>query len=127
MKNTTTPVTKCDRWVCPIPLAEKLAKLLARMEFQEWRGHQARARLKLALTHEEIAQMIGTSRETVTRSICGSEEAQIVQSKGSTLVILQQGCPSPSSYEWLISSRMDRVPRVTVGVTAVTVFSPAAA
>jgi CRP/FNR family transcriptional regulator len=44
-------------------------------------------RLKLRLTHEEIAQMIGTSRETVTRLFAELKKRQILQAKGSTLVI----------------------------------------
>ena len=44
-------------------------------------------RLRLRLTHEEIAQMIGTSRETVTRLFAELKKRQILQSKGSTLVI----------------------------------------
>jgi CRP/FNR family transcriptional regulator len=44
-------------------------------------------RLKIRLTHEEIAQMIGTSRETVTRLFADMKKHQIVQVKGSTLVI----------------------------------------
>jgi CRP/FNR family transcriptional regulator len=43
--------------------------------------------LKLRLTHEEIAQMIGTSRETVTRLFAEMKKRQIVRSNGSTLVI----------------------------------------
>ncbi len=43
--------------------------------------------MKQALTHEEIAQMIGTSRETVTRLFADLRKRQIVHSKGSTLVI----------------------------------------
>jgi CRP/FNR family transcriptional regulator, cyclic AMP receptor protein len=43
--------------------------------------------LKLGLTHEEIAQMIGTSRETVTRLLTEMKKRQIVESKGSTLVV----------------------------------------
>jgi CRP/FNR family transcriptional regulator, cyclic AMP receptor protein len=67
--------------------AEKLAKLLL-----EWSGRNGEAaklepRLKLALTHEEIAQMIGTSRETVTRLFAELKKRQIIQSKGSTLLI----------------------------------------
>ena len=46
---------------------------------------------KLALTHEEIAQMIGTSRETVTRLFADLKKRQIVQAKGSTLADPQQG------------------------------------
>jgi CRP/FNR family cyclic AMP-dependent transcriptional regulator len=67
--------------------AEKLAKLLL-----EWSGRNGETaklepRLKLALTHEEIAQMIGTSRETVTRLFAELKKRQIIQSKGSTLFI----------------------------------------
>jgi CRP/FNR family transcriptional regulator len=43
--------------------------------------------VKLRLTHEEIAQMIGTSRETVTRLFAELKKRQILQSKGSTMVI----------------------------------------
>jgi DNA-binding transcriptional regulator LsrR (DeoR family) len=38
-------------------------------------------------THEEIAQMIGTSRETVTRLFNDFKKQQILQLKGSTLLI----------------------------------------
>jgi CRP/FNR family transcriptional regulator len=43
--------------------------------------------IKLSLTHEEIAQMIGTSRETVTRLFAEMNSQHILQFKGSTLVI----------------------------------------
>ena len=44
-------------------------------------------RIKLTLTHEEIAQMIGSSRETVTRQLADFRRRQLVQVMGSTLVI----------------------------------------
>ncbi len=69
---------------------EKLAKLLL-----EWSGNppedHREARLKMALTHEEIAQMIGTSRETVTRLFAELKKRQIIQLKGSTLLIRNKG------------------------------------
>ncbi len=65
---------------------EKLANLLL-----EWssKGDAAKpeTRLKLRHTHEEIANMIGTSRETVTRLLAEMKRRQIVELKGSTLVI----------------------------------------
>ena len=65
---------------------EKLARLLL-----EWSSKNGDAkpepRLKLKLTHEEIAQMIGTSRETVTRLFAEMKKRQILNSKGSTLTI----------------------------------------
>jgi CRP/FNR family transcriptional regulator, cyclic AMP receptor protein len=66
--------------------AEKLAMLLL-----DWNSRNGDAkpepRLTLRLTHEEIAQMIGTSRETVTRLFSDLKKQEIVQTKGSTLVI----------------------------------------
>ncbi len=67
--------------------AEKLAKLLLEWTSKNGDGRKTESRLKLRLTHEEIAQMIGTSRETVTRLFAEMRKRQILQSKGSTLVI----------------------------------------
>ena len=66
--------------------AEKLAKLL--LDWSEKNGDSKQpGRMKLALTHEEIAQMIGTSRETVTRLFADFKKRQIIMLKGSTLTI----------------------------------------
>ena len=66
---------------------EKLAKLLldwcARNGKQTDRG----INLKLTLTHEEISQIIGASRETVTRLLSDLKTRQIVYVKGSTLIV----------------------------------------
>jgi len=67
--------------------AEKLANLLLEWSTKNGESAKSEPRLKLRLTHEEIAQMIGTSRETVTRLFADLKKHQIVQSKGSTLVI----------------------------------------
>jgi CRP/FNR family transcriptional regulator, cyclic AMP receptor protein len=66
--------------------AEKLAKLLLEWSAKNGGSHQP-DRMKLTLTHEEIAQMIGTSRETVTRLFADFKKRQLIQLKGSTLVI----------------------------------------
>jgi len=66
---------------------EKLANLL--LEWGSKNGEAARpeTRLRLRVTHEEIASMIGISRETVTRLLGEMKKRQIVESRGSTLVI----------------------------------------
>lgn len=66
---------------------EKLAKLLLEWSSRNGEAAKQEPRFKLALTHEEIAQMIGTSRETVTRLFADFKRRQILQAKGSTLVI----------------------------------------
>ena len=44
-------------------------------------------RMKVLLTHEEIAQMIGTTRETVTRVMSDFKRRKIIDVKGSTILI----------------------------------------
>ncbi len=63
----------------------KLAKLLL-----SWtHGHEAdrETRVRTVLTHEEMAQMIGASRETVTRVLSDLKKKQLIRLEGSTLVI----------------------------------------
>ncbi len=43
--------------------------------------------VKLTLTHEEIAEIIGTTRETVSRLFSQFKKKQLVQLKGATLTI----------------------------------------
>ncbi len=65
---------------------EKLARLLL-----EWSGEAKDSKLgapiKLPLTHEEIAALIGSTRETVTRTLSEFKSRQLVTLQGSTLVI----------------------------------------
>ena len=44
-------------------------------------------RVKVLLTHEEIAQMIGTTRETVTRVMSDFKRKKIIDVKGSTVFV----------------------------------------
>jgi len=44
-------------------------------------------RAKLGLTHEEMAQLIGASRETVTRTLSAFKRQRIIELNGSTLVL----------------------------------------
>ena len=66
---------------------EKLAKLLLEWSSKNGDSSKSEARVKLRLTHEEIGQMIGTSRETVTRLLADLKRHQILITSGSTLVI----------------------------------------
>jgi CRP/FNR family transcriptional regulator, cyclic AMP receptor protein len=67
--------------------AEKLAELLLQWNSDNGGFSKAEQRVRLKLTHEEIGQMIGTSRETVTRLLSDLKKHQIVNIHGSTLVI----------------------------------------
>jgi CRP/FNR family transcriptional regulator, cyclic AMP receptor protein len=65
---------------------EKLACFL--LDFAAGRASDhAQTRATLTLTHEEIAEMIGSSRETVTRLFADFKRKGLVQLHGSTLVI----------------------------------------
>lgn len=65
---------------------ERLAKLLL-----DWSAEAEQTklgtRITFPLTHEEIAECIGTSRETVTRAFSEFKSRNLVTLKGSTLLI----------------------------------------
>jgi len=65
--------------------SEKFAKLLLGWSNSTSNGDPLQ--VKLTLTHEEIAEMIGTTRETVSRLFSEFKRKQLLQLKGSTLVI----------------------------------------
>lgn len=76
--------------ICSLGLSNSVADRLASL-FLGWckefcEGHNT-VHLKISYTHEEIAQMIGTSRETVTRLLKDFKERRLISLKGSDLVI----------------------------------------
>ena len=69
--------------------SDKLSRLLL-----QWSNHVKPAklsskdvRMNVSLTHEEIAQLIGTSRETVTRTFAELKRKRLIEVNGATLVI----------------------------------------
>lgn len=65
---------------------EKVARLLLDWSTDAKDSKQG-APVKLPLTHEEIAEFIGTTRETVTRTLSQFKSRQLVALDGSTLMI----------------------------------------
>jgi CRP/FNR family transcriptional regulator len=51
------------------------------------RVSQGRVRVRLAMTHEEISQLVGTSRETITRLLSEFRRNELAELKGSMLII----------------------------------------
>ena len=68
---------------------EKLARLV--LDWCNQRGEKTDKgmRLKVLLTHEEIAQMIGTTRETVTRLLTTLKARKVIEVKGSTVNVMR--------------------------------------
>ena len=66
--------------------SEKFAKLLLSWSTKTTQSDGS-SQVKLTLTHEEIAEIIGTTRETVSRLFSEFKKKQLMQSKGATLVI----------------------------------------
>ena len=69
---------------------EKLARLLLDWCDRSGETTAKGLRLTILLTHEEIAQMIGTTRETVTRILSAFKRRGLIEVKGANLFILQQ-------------------------------------
>src|SRR5216110_136153 len=68
--------------------SEKLARLLLDWCARDGEQTPKGIRLKVLLTHEEIAQMIGTTRETVTRIFSDFKKRRIIEVKGSSIFVI---------------------------------------
>lgn len=79
--------------ICALGLSASVADKLATL-FLGWCKASCEDKdgvhLKISYTHEELAQMIGTSRETVTRQLKIFRDRKLVTRKGSELIIPNQ-------------------------------------
>lgn len=67
------------------PISGRLAGLL--LKSSKAVGRDGPVRVKLGLTHEELAELIGTSRETVTRTLSEFKKERLIEVNGSTLLL----------------------------------------
>jgi CRP/FNR family transcriptional regulator, cyclic AMP receptor protein len=65
---------------------EKVAQFLLETSVNAQQTNQGK-RFHLGLTHEEISQIVGISRETVTRTMTEFKDKMLIVTKGSTVVI----------------------------------------
>ena len=65
---------------------EKVARLLLEWA-SEGKETKSGTQIKIPLTHEEIAEFVGTTRETVTRTLSEFKNKHLVVLQGSTLTI----------------------------------------
>jgi CRP/FNR family transcriptional regulator, cyclic AMP receptor protein len=75
------------RWVGLSRSADwRLASLL--LSWSEEHGERGGVpSFKMTLTHEELAQMIGTTRETVTRVLARFRKQGLIAQRGATLIL----------------------------------------
>jgi CRP/FNR family cyclic AMP-dependent transcriptional regulator len=67
--------------------ASRLASLLLEWGRAAARG-KSEMRFTMALTHEDLASLIGTSRETVTRMLGRFKRDKLIEMRGATILIL---------------------------------------
>jgi CRP/FNR family cyclic AMP-dependent transcriptional regulator len=67
-------------------VSERFARFLLESA-SEGEVNRGTVRVRLALTHEEISQLIGTSRETITRLLSEFRRNDMAELKGSMLII----------------------------------------
>ena len=84
-------VRKLSSWVRLIGLShtatQKLAQVLIRWDMHEDDEPKGKPHLRFPLTHKELAEIVGVSRETVTRLLSRFEQRDLIQYRGTTLVI----------------------------------------
>lgn len=89
-------IQRAHRDIHDLVLSRSSAGKLARLLLSWSRRKDALAegretRVPATLTHEEMAQMIGSSRETVTRLLGDLKKRELIHLDGSTLVIRDRG------------------------------------
>ena len=72
---------------------EKLARLLLHWSMEGKQTTEGR-QIKVPLTHEQIAECVGSTRETVTRTLSEFKSKHLVVFKGATMII-----PNPAALE----------------------------
>lgn len=76
-----------DLVLSPSSMAKLARLLLSRVQTRDKGTSSGDIVVRNRATHEEMAQMIGTSRETVTRSLSAMKKKEILRVRGSSLVI----------------------------------------
>jgi CRP/FNR family cyclic AMP-dependent transcriptional regulator len=71
--------------------AERLAQLLLAWCDEAGEPSQSGMRFPVAMTHEDISQLIGTSRETVTRLLKSFKEKKILTVRRSSMTLHKKG------------------------------------
>lgn len=66
---------------------QKIAALLLSWARERGTPSDGDVRIKMLMTHQQIAEVIGTSRETVTRTLADLKRRGLITTKGSTLLI----------------------------------------
>jgi CRP/FNR family cyclic AMP-dependent transcriptional regulator len=69
--------------------SEKLARLILNWS-ETGEATPQGTRMQVLLTHEEIAQMIGTTRETVTRLLSAFKRKKLISMKGANMFVLEK-------------------------------------
>jgi CRP/FNR family transcriptional regulator, cyclic AMP receptor protein len=67
-------------------ISERFARFLLDTAGNSRVSH-GRVRVRLSMTHEEISQLVGTSRETITRLLSEFRRNELAELKGSMLII----------------------------------------
>lgn len=77
------------RLALPTTVAGRLANLLLGWVKRRNQAEPTKPRFTLALTHEEIADMTGTSRETVSRVLQQFQRDKVISVKGASFTVLR--------------------------------------
>jgi CRP/FNR family transcriptional regulator, cyclic AMP receptor protein len=89
-KQLSSNYQKAHRQICALGLSDSVFDRVAKL-FLSWSGGEkndaVHVRINNFFTHEEIAGMIGSSRETVTRTLRAFRERDLITVKGREAVI----------------------------------------
>ncbi len=73
----------------PHTAAGRLASII--LEFCHETGHEKRSSFTMVLTHQDLASLAGTSRETVTRVLSSFKRQRLICIRGTSVTVLEPG------------------------------------
>ena len=88
LSNDVRKMNRCLRLIgLSHSATQRLAQVLIRWDMHEENEPRDRLHLRVPLTHKELAEMLGVSRETVTRLLGTFEKQELIHCRGTTFVI----------------------------------------
>lgn len=89
-KSYISALNEASRLALSPTVVTRVAHLLLELAAEEGGGSYHRPEIHIALKHEELAAMLGTSRESITRALSELKRQKMIEIRGTKIVLLKR-------------------------------------
>jgi CRP/FNR family transcriptional regulator, cyclic AMP receptor protein len=89
-KEYRSALTDASRLALSSSIAGRVAHLLLEMAVESEIIPQAQPKIQMSLRHEDLASMLGSSRETISRALSGLRRKGVISIDGSNMTLLNK-------------------------------------